>query len=71
MQYAAIQVHVFPAQPKRLALPKSQRQGEGPACAVAPLVCHVQQALDLLDAVRLDLFFGQLRCLGQQHRVAC
>ena len=69
-QDAVIEVYVLPPQTQCLPLPQAQRQGQGPPGAVAPSAGYVQQALDLLDAVRLDFLFLQLRRLGQQHRVA-
>jgi hypothetical protein len=54
VQDAVVQVHVFPAQAQRLPLPQAQRQGQSPPGAVAPSAGHIQQALDLVDAVRLD-----------------
>jgi hypothetical protein len=69
-QHAVVQVHVLPPQAQRLALPQSQRQGESPPGAIAPLAGHPQQTLDLLDAVRFDFLLVQFRGFGEEYRVA-
>ena len=53
---AFIKVDIVPLQAERLALSKTQRERDGPPCAVPMLAGYLQETADLWNVVRLHLF---------------
>src|SRR5206468_2488048 len=66
---AGVEVDVGPAEAERFALAQTEGERDGPAGAVPPLAGSGEDALDLLDGVRLDLHLGQPRRLRERGRV--
>ncbi|GHH83034.1 hypothetical protein GCM10017771_08830 [Streptomyces capitiformicae] len=65
-----VQVDDLPVQPEGLPFPEPERQGDDPARAVAELGRLDEQAMHLLDRVRLDVLLFEPRSLGDLVRGA-